>query len=242
MKLFLKKIIRRLPRIINRLLIFTGIIFLMMLVFALTSGPFWLHYRLGSKNSSFTFEPDYIILMGGSGMPSESNLIRAYYAAEIGNSFPKAPIIVALPGDTTDSLSSAIQLTGELLLRGINKERIMFEPEGTNTRSQALQIVKKLPSADSVKLVVVTSPEHTRRSILCFKKEGFKAIGGYPAYEYAIEADLKERKSDPGGSKFVPEVNESIAIRYRFWEYFKLEIIVLREYCALLFYKIKGWI
>ncbi|MFO7656253.1 MAG: YdcF family protein [Bacteroidales bacterium] len=226
----------------GKIVILSGMIFFLMIVFAFSSGPFWLHYNLGTKNTGFEFTPDYIVLMGGSGMPSESNLIRAYYAAKIGKGFPEARLIVALPGDTTDSLSSVVQLAGELIQRGIDKERILFEPDGINTRSQALQIAKILSLTDSTKLVAVTSPEHIRRSILCFKKAGFKNVGGYPAFEHAIEADLKSIKDDLGGNKFVPEVNESIALRYRFWVYFKLEITVLREYCALAFYKLKGWI
>ena len=214
-----------------------------MVIYAFTSGPFWQYYHLGTKNIDYNFTPDYIILLGGSGMPSESNLMRSYYASKLGHEIPAVPIIVALPGDTADSASSVIQLAGDLIQRGTLSDRIEFEPEGINTRSQVLNIKTILKDqVDTVKLVIVTSPEHMRRSLLCFRKAGFKNVGGYPAFEYAIESDLTAEKKDLGGRKYIPDVNNSISLRYRFWVHLKYEITILREYIALAYYKVKGWI
>lgn len=215
----------------------------MLVIYAFTSGPFWQYYHLGTKNSDFIFAPDYIVLLGGSGMPSESNLIRAYYAAKIGKEYPALPMIIALPGDTTEPSSAVIQLADELIHRGIETDRIMFEPDGINTRSQAMSILKMvMDTSVNIKIVIVTSPEHMRRSLLCFRKAGFRYVGGYPAFEYAIESDITAKKDDFGGRRFVPDVSNSISLRYRLWVHLKYEIIVFREYIALAYYKLKGWI
>ncbi len=243
MKFNIKETFRKAKILSSRILIISGILLLFLLIFAFTSGPFWLYYNLGTRHISFRFSPDYIVLLGGSGMPSESNLIRSYYAANIAGEYPVAPLIVALPGDTADTASAVSQLVGELVLRGVEPARILCESEGLNTRAQVLNITAFLSEqAKTSKMVVVTSPEQMRRSILCFRKAGFKNIGGCPAFEYANESDLTAIKDDLGGRKYIPDVNKSISLRYRFWVHLKYEVLIFREYFALAYYKLKGWI
>jgi uncharacterized SAM-binding protein YcdF (DUF218 family) len=243
MKLNARAIFRRAIILLRPVLIVSGFISLCLVVLAFTSGPFWLYYHLGTGNTSFRFKPDCIVLLGGSGMPSESNLIRSYYAAKIAGDFTGIPLIIALPGDTADTNASVFQLAKELALRGVGTERINYEPEGLNTRAQALNIFRLLSdSAKKSKILIITSPEHMRRSILCFKKAGFENIGGCPAFDYAIESDLTAIKDDLGGNRYIPDVNESISLRYRFWTHLKYEVLIIREYFALAYYRLKGWI
>jgi uncharacterized SAM-binding protein YcdF (DUF218 family) len=238
-----KQTLRRAGILFRRILFIPGILLLFLIIFAFTSGPFWIYYHLGTRHTGFDFEPDCIVLLGGSGMPSESNLIRSYYAAEMAGAFPDLPLIIALPGDTTDSSSAVFRLADEMLLRGVGSGRIICESEGLNTRAQALNIYQLLSdSAERSKMVLITSPEHMRRSILCFRKAGFKNVGGLPAFEYANEADMTAFKDDLGGNRFIPDVNQSISLRYRFWTHLKYEVIIIREYLALAYYKLKGWI
>jgi uncharacterized SAM-binding protein YcdF (DUF218 family) len=238
-----KQTLRRTVIVFHRILFIPGILFLFLIIFAFTSGPFWIYYRLGTRHTGFDFEPDCIVLLGGAGMPSESNLIRSYYAAEMAGKFSDLPLIIALPGDTADSSSAIIRLADEMVLRGVRSGRIINESEGLNTRAQALKIYQLLSdSAKRSKMVLITSPEHMRRSILCFRKAGFENVGGFPAFEYAIEADMTAFKDDLGGNRFIPDVNQSISLRYRFWTHLKYEVIIIREYLALAYYKLKGWI
>lgn len=235
-----KKYILTLIVLFRYLLLSFGILLLFGVIYAFTSGPFWKYYRLGTKDINFGKQVDYIIFLGGAGWPSESNLMRAYYTAEIGNKIPGSKIIVAIPGDTADEKSTTRHIANELIFRNIDPERIIFEPEGVNTRSQALNINELIKKDKHI--VVVTSPEYMRRSLLCFKKLGFESAGGYPAFPHALESDLSYKNKNLGGNKFVPDVDESISLRYRFWVHLQYEIIVLREYIALAYYKIKGWI
>lgn len=243
MKFNYRKTFRIFKSFIRPILIVFGISSLFLIIFAFTSGPFWLYYHLGTRNINFRFSPDCIVLLSGSGMPSESNLIRSYYAAKIAKENAGIPLIVALPGDTSDTSSAIIQLVDEMLLRGVETKRILYEPEGLNTRAQALNIYALLSdSAKETGIVIVTSPDHMRRSILCFRKAGFENIGGCPAFEYAIETDMTAIKDDLGGNRYIPYVSRSISLRYRFWTHLKYEVLILREYFALAYYKLKGWI
>ena len=243
MKFNYKETIRNVNILFRPILIVFGILSLFLIIFAFTSGPFWLYYHLGTRNIDFRFSPDCIVLLGGSGMPSESNLIRSYYAAKIADEYTAIPLIIALPGDTSDSSSAIVQLVDEILLRGVEAKRVLFESEGLNTRAQALNIYTFLSdSAKKTKMVIITSPDHMRRSILCFRKAGFENIGGCPAFEYAIETDMTAIKDDLGGNRFIPGVNKSISLRYRFWTHLKYEVLIIREYFALTYYKLKGWI
>jgi uncharacterized SAM-binding protein YcdF (DUF218 family) len=121
-------------------MIIFGSLFLLQILLALTSAPFWIWYGMGTKYAGISRPPDYIVVLGGGGMPSESGLMRCWYADKAAGFFPDAKVIIALPGDTADSLSSVNGMKKELILRGIAPERILFEDSGTNTRAQAMNI------------------------------------------------------------------------------------------------------
>jgi uncharacterized SAM-binding protein YcdF (DUF218 family) len=239
-------------RILRMTLLVAGSIFLLLVGLAFTPAPFWIWYGMGVKKAGIHRPPDYIVVMGGGGMPSESGLMRCWYAAKVANHFTRAHIIIALPGDTGDSLSSVTQMKEELILRGIAPQRILFEDSGTNTRAQALNIwssrVTRHLSPDSSfvirhsSILLVTSPEHLYRAVLAFQKVGFLKVDGVPAFEKTIEADLNFSARKLGARHWVPDVGENITIRYQFWLHLEYELLVLREYFALAYYKLQGWI
>jgi len=246
-------------RFVKALLISLGLVAFVMIVLALTPAPFWMWYGLGVKKAGVHRPPDYIVVMGGGGMPSHSGLMRCWYAARVASHFNRARVIIALPGDGSDSLSSVSQMKKELELRGIASQRIFVEDSGTNTRAEAINIFKLIshieqrkpddernrelsPVACHMSLLVVTSPEHLCRSVLAFKKAGFLKVDGVPAFEKAIEADLNFSARKLGSRRWMPDVGGSITIRYQFWIQMEYEFLVLREYLALAYYKLQGWI
>jgi uncharacterized SAM-binding protein YcdF (DUF218 family) len=211
------------------------------------------------KKAGIQRPPEFIVVLGGGGMPSESGLIRCWYAASVANHFPRAKIIVALPGDTASKSSSVSLMKKELVLRGVEPSRIMFEPEGANTRAQAVNI-SKISTNDERRttndkgaptsyfvlrtsyFLIVTSPEHLYRAVLSFKKAGFTKVDGFPCFERAIESDILFEGGKLGGRKYIPDVGGSITLRYGFWTQINYEFLVLREWMALAYYKLKGWI
>jgi uncharacterized SAM-binding protein YcdF (DUF218 family) len=227
---------------ILRIFIFiTGIFFLICLTLAFTSLPYYGIHWLGTSRSELKEDTETIILLGGGGMPGESNLMRSWYTGLAAKSFEEAAVLIAMPGELTDSLSTPLLMKKELILRGIPKNRIIHENNGANTRAQALFCKNILDANDPV--LLVTSPEHTFRAVLCFRKAGFKKVYALPAFENATEADLTFTDDELGGNKLmIPDVGHNISLRYQLWNHLKYEIIFAREIVAICYYKIRGWI
>ncbi len=257
-------------RILKYLLLISGCIFLILFILCFTSAPFWIWYNLGTKYAGIHRPPGAIVILGGGGMPSESGLMRCWYGAKAANRFPRARIIVALPGDSHDSLSSINQMKRELILHGVEESRIILEDAGTNTRAQALNIFSllilnykllsilhssSLPSgrqatslpAGSIQnpisgILIITSPEHLYRAVLSFKKAGFHKVDGLPAFEEAIESGLTFNDRLLGGKLWMPSIGKNITLRYRFWTQMHYEQLTIREWLAIAFYKLSNWI
>ena len=241
---FFKRFIKITIKFLKISFISFGSFSLLVVILSFTTLPFWLYYWLGTTNSSILKKPAYIVLLSGSGMPSESGLIRTYYTAQLANQFPTAKIIIAMPSSESQKNDDAAMIKDELILRNISEDRIIYENKGTNTRSQALNISYLLNSIikDS-SIVLVTSPEHTYRAVLTFRKAGFRIVGGFPTFENSISANITfDDKKLGGRTSMIPDVGNSITLRYQFWNHLKYEIIVAREYGAIFFYWIKGWI
>jgi uncharacterized SAM-binding protein YcdF (DUF218 family) len=228
-------------RILRNLLVLIGIFFSICVILAFSTLPFRGFHWLGTSKSELTEEPKTIVLLGGGGMPSESNLMRSWYVEKAARNFPKANVIIAMPGDLTDSLSTPVLMKKELKLRGVKADRVTFENKGTNTRAQAMncQGIIKMQNA----VLLVTSPEHMRRAVLCFKKAGFEKVNALPAFENATKADLSFKDDELGGNTILmPDVGQNINMRYQIWNHMKYEILIARELVALTYYKLRGWI
>ncbi|MBK8873885.1 MAG: YdcF family protein [Bacteroidia bacterium] len=242
MKIKFRETLRYFARIIGKamrnLLLGLGCIALIMSIFAFTRVPYDLHRWLGENGSGFTFEPSNIIVLGGSGMPSESNLIRLYYAASAAKIHPNAAIIIAHPEDSSVFES----MRHHLMSLGIDSVRIHFCMKGTNTREQSLQLKQSFPSLIKEKNVIVTNPENMYRTLKTFKKSGFEHVGGISAFEYDMYINLSYNHKKVGGAVIAPDVSENLDLRYNFWNYLKYEITCIREYVAIGYYKLNGWI
>ena len=209
------------------LLIPAAFAFGLQLLASLFRMPAWITDWLMRGGSPVPACPCHVVVLGGGGIPSESGLMRTYYAARLGASCPGAKFIVSLPTHQDPKVSSVGRMRDELVLRGIPASSILMEHEALNTHEQAEAIAKMLgPDSLNAPLVVVTSPFHVRRSFLCFRKAGFTNVAGLAAHDVTAEADF-------GGG---------VRIRYTFWDTLETEIHFTREVVALLYYKLRGWI
>ena len=213
-----------------------GILFFTMLVLAFTSAPFYMHYRLGQdpNDDVEVSNPQLVMMFGGAGIPSEDNLMRLYHTAALARHF-EVPVLLVHPED------SLCQAEMTRLLRQGGIDSILYMTEGANTRSQAVELMNAYPELSEKELIVVTSPEHVRRTVKCLNKVGFRNTIGKAAYPATVDFDLSLKKQKLGGNEAIPSV-ESVKMRYTFFNYLKLEITCVREYFALAYYKIKGWI
>jgi hypothetical protein len=81
-----------------------------------------------------------------------------------------------------------------------------------------------------------------KRAVLAFRKCGYTNVSGLPTFEYSLDADLTFRDSDLKGNKIAPPIGNNLQVRYQFWNHLKYEILVIREYFGLGYYKLRGWI
>ncbi|MCB0802792.1 MAG: YdcF family protein [Flavobacteriales bacterium] len=214
----------------------SGLLALVFVVLAFTNIPYNAYHRLALTKLITNQQVDYIIIMGGDGMPSPSGLVRTYFGAEAGNKNPRAKIIIALPYNEYDSLYQLDLMAHELILKGIDTNRISYEPQGFNTYSQACNIAKMIRDK-SKQILIVTAPEHMYRSVKCFEKQGFKKISSLPTFEIPSDAENLKDKTERKDTRI-----KNLSLRYNMWSYMVYEIKVLREYFAISYYKIKGWI
>lgn len=228
-------------RLFRNFLMLTGLLSVVVILLAFTTLPFYAYHWLGTSRAELTRSPGHIIMLGGSGMPSESNLIRIWYAAKVWSHYPSAKLTIAMPGNPLDSASTPFAIRNELILRGVEAEVILFENEGTNTRTQAMAAAK-IFDIDSP-LLLVTSPEHMRRAILSFRKAGFTLVDGIPAFENPSEASFRFDDRHSGGEQpYLPNVGNNTQLRYQIWNHLHYEVTVVRELFALTYYRLRGWI
>lgn len=227
---------RILSSILKKTAYFTAFFALIFIVLAFTDIPFWAYHRLGELKQQLEKEPDYIIVMGGDGMPSPAGLMRCYYGVHHASKFPQSKIILAMPYNLEDSTYQLELMKAEFVVKGIDSNRISFAPKGYNTRTQALEISQQIQNKNA-NLLIVTSPEHTYRTLACFQKLGFKSIGGSPTFEHPPDEDFLDNKKEKDRMRV-----SNLNLRYNVWSYMQYEIIVLREYVAISYYWLKAWI
>jgi uncharacterized SAM-binding protein YcdF (DUF218 family) len=240
-KFYLKTGLRLSGRFLRRTVYFLGFFFVLLIVLSFTDIPFNAYYWLGTHNADLKSNPDYIVVMGAGGMPGPEGLMRCFYAAEAAKKFPGSKIIIALPTlRKYFSTSHTLKMYHEIAGRGIDTTRFVFETEGTNTHEQSLKIAGMFQQRDTLSIMIITSPEHMYRSVAAFRKAGFMDVGGIPSFEDAFDSDLLLKEDEK--SRNILEPGRNLAFRYNMWNYLKMEISVIREFFALGFYKLKGWI
>ena len=235
----LQKVKSKLFKYFQKLIKFLGWVMFVAILLSFTDIPFWAYYWLGTSGADLTKKPDYIVLLGGVGMPSPEDLMRTYTVSGAWEQVPDAKIIIAFPDDSAKKeYSPELLMAQELKMRGVDSLLISFEKKGISTRTQALNVACIIGDSNLVNTAIriVTSPEHMFRAVRSFRKAGFKYVGGTPAFEAAIRETRLIKDKDSKGEKRL------LNIRYNMWSYLKYEITVVREFCAIGYYKLRGWI
>ncbi len=238
----LKQVSRIILQIIKTIVFINGLIFSLMIVLSFTDLPYLWYHRLGTALQQPQLKsPDYIVLMGAGGMPGPQSLLRCSYAALVANKYPESQIIIALPADTNDFLQTDHQkMIDEIVMRGIEPNRIISETAGTNTFLQATHIMQII-SDKQAELLIITSPEHMYRSILTFRKIGFQQVNGIPAFEGTFDDQLLISEDQKDNRSYLNAENY-LDLRYNMWNYLQYQIIVMRELTAISYYKLRGYI
>ncbi|MDR0994197.1 MAG: YdcF family protein [Verrucomicrobiota bacterium] len=246
--------IRRIGKRLLAILVWTlGTLAFLFAAAQFTALPWRLYQALSCVASPLSTSPTHILLMGGSGVPGESSLIRTYYAAEAAREHPKARLWIAMPLDAAHSETSRAY-QDELTRRGVPLEQIGFLSNGRNTREQAARLMDALEKTGApVHVRIVTSPEHIRRTAGAIRRAAQEqaldvGLSGCPTFSASMEESLAWNAEDLDGPAdsarrpFLPDVGNAMSLRYNVWNNLHYSIHVLREGAALGYYRLRGWI
>jgi len=222
-----------LMKILKSAIMLLGLMLLIMLALSFTSLPYYAVHNLSLSEKVFDTEPDLIVVLGGDGMPSADALMRCYFVSIAAETYPNAEVLVAIPSDPDDSVSQLSMFLDELLLRGVSLDRTTSEQGGGNTHEQATAISEEYGEK---RILLITAPEHVYRSVATFRHAGCLSTQGLATYEQSLsESDLLVSNSD-----YLDVSN--VQMRYNLWSYLIYEIRAAREYAAITYYWLRGWI
>jgi uncharacterized SAM-binding protein YcdF (DUF218 family) len=248
--------LRFLWRLARRAVWLAGGLALLAAAAQFTSLPWRAYRRLAECPNPSSRVPTHILVMGGSGIPGESGLMRTFYGAQAAGTHPDAEVWVAMPLEADASAASRAYLD-ELRLRGVAPERLRILPQGRNTREQALRLAARLGSeTNSAVVLIVSDPSHIRRTAASLRKAGVAHLAALPAHPLSIEDPLPWRAAEleihscsapaescpPAARRLVPDIGASLRLRYNLWANLDYSSQSLREYTALLYYRLRGWI
>ena len=236
-------------RALRSLLAVAGAAAMVLAALQFTSLPWkaFSHLAEDGVGESEGWMPTHILVLGGSGVPGESALMRLWYTAEAAREWPEVPVWMALP---CDGEAAARAYADELALRGVDAGRCVPRACGRNTREQAVALVQDLEGEESPRVLVVTSPEHVRRACGAIRRAAQEAgaaveVRGKPAFNLSVD------DSPPGEAQVATEVVEESTpvsdlgsgqvLRYNIWSNAKYTLDATREHVALLYYRLRGW-
>lgn len=235
-------------------LLLLGLLALLFVAAQFTNWPWRAYSNLSEVPDGVRVPPTHVLVMGGSGIPGESGLSRTYFGAQAALRNPRAEVFIAMPLGTNESFASRAYYD-ELRLRGVPAKRIHILAGGRNTREQALRLAEVLSArATPGHVLIVTDPYHIRRTAACIRKAVADRkqevhLDGLPVYALSIEdpleliaRDLDSRDPASAARSAVPNLGFSLRFRYDFWSNLGYTLTVLREYSALLYYRLRGWL
>jgi len=128
---------------------------------------------------------------------------------------------------------------------GCPKEAISLEIEANRTADHPLNMLKKIENhinQDSP-INIVTSPLHSRRAYLCFKKSGFRNFRLVTSYSSRQDNPLFVRALRKSQfDSYRPAKKDHYALFFKIEQRTEFFFDTLREWAALGWYKIKGYI
>ncbi len=138
-------------------------------------------------------QADYIVCLSGGvtgdNLPSEAGWRRIYTACQLYLDGYGKKIVFA--GGGASDVSEAEVYAEAAMWLGCAEQSFAFEPGAGSTADHPLSLLgsNELGISKESALNIVTSPLHSRRTALCFKKAGFQ--------NFRVVANYVSRKQDP---------------------------------------------
>ncbi len=120
--------------------------------------------------------------------------------------------------------TEARDLKAFMILCGVDSTSIVLETKSDNTAQSAREITQLFAGADPGKFLLITSAFHQRRSLACFRKQGWE-LDHFSADPFAHQRRFTFQ------ILFVPDVDAWVN-----WQ------ILLKEWSGMVMYKLAGYI
>lgn len=155
---------------------------------------------------------------------SEASALRALEAARLYRMLHPSWVIVS--GGTGDdpSVPESEPMREALIELGVPQERILLESGSGDTHDQALLLAGMLEEREVEDVVMVTSPTHMRRALLTFENAG---LAPTPSIS-RLDSQDPSRPQPPSWVPTVAALQRSMSAS--------------REYLAIVYYWLRGWI
>jgi len=232
-------------KILKVYVIICGIVVQVFVVWMLSGWPIFID-RLVTRAETPVAAEAIVCLAGGishDNLPTQDGWLRIYTAVQLYFD-GYAPKIIFTGGGSSQITEAEVYAECAVWL-GCPKKAIVIDPFPSQTSEHPQNILRiKDPALSTESILdIVTTPLHSKRAGLCFKKAGFKYI--------RVIVDYSSQKKDPAivrslmASRFKThepsgKVYNDVfrRLKYRSGYFFE----TLREIAAILSYKIQGFI
>ena len=242
----MSRVLKKIWRILRVYLIVGGVVLHLFILWMWAGWPIFFDRILIHSQKP---EPaEYIVCIGGglgsNNLPTEDGWQRIYTSSQL--YFDGWAPRIIFSGGGAEKLTEAEVYAETAEWFGCPPEAIVFEPGATSTADQPANLLR-IKNADirkDTRLIIVTTPLHSKRVALCFAKAGFSAfrmVTGYRASKVKDAAKVRELKTTrfaehrPSGKSYDDFFNRLKWRSEYFWT-------TLRELGALIVYKIKGYV
>lgn len=245
LQLITKYVMRRIRKFIKIYLLVTGIAFNVFIFWMVAKLPIYFDQFLIKSEKPIPGEAIVCIAGGiaGNNLPLDQGWQRIYTAVQLYFD-GYAPKIIFTGGGSAKITEAEVYAEAAQWL-GCPEEAMIFDPNPHSTAEHPLNILKNehLNIDKNSALNIVTSALHSRRTAMCFKKNGFtnfRMITNYSSKkpDSTIVRSLKTSQFDT----FRPskKIYDDIFMRLRRrTSYF---FNALREVAAIVWYKLKGYV
>lgn len=212
-----------------------GVLSSIFLCLALTDLPYRAYQQLKSiEVGSSASQVRAIVVFSGVGMPSGEGLMQLRSVQQLHASMPSAQVWVFSPTRDSIATDQLKRYQEELSRLGVSDSLVTLISSGNNTRTQS-QDLAAIIGEEGGSIALVTVPIQQYRARRACQRLGIKVVGfGYMEDQPLPNEVLTDSKGLVG--------RLSILLRYKWWSYLQLEIKVMREYTAIAYYWLRGWI
>jgi uncharacterized SAM-binding protein YcdF (DUF218 family) len=181
---------------------FLFLIFIGFLIWIFSSN-FWINYFIckAERDIKIDIDGDVIVFLSGGNSDiidilvgdnylseSSSSRLFAVYKLHKKTGFP----IILTGGKVFDSKADSAIALKNLILLGVDEKKIFFEESSKDTYENAFYSKKICDEKGFKKPILVTESLHIKRSIISFKKVGFRKVGVYPSVYYCHKLSFKD--------------------------------------------------